>query len=47
LTLGAPSPKCQVTKGAHVWSWQKTCNPNDLRDLGFHAQAVLFLAREG
>src|SRR5215472_7355054 len=26
--------KCQVTKGAHVWSWHKTCNPNDLRDLG-------------
>src|ERR1700757_5201302 len=30
---GAPA-KCQVTKGAHVWSWHKTCNPNDLRDLG-------------
>ena len=26
LTLGAVSTRCQVTKGAHVWSWHKTCN---------------------
>src|SRR5690348_5792464 len=27
---GAPQG-CQVTKGALVWSWHKTCNLNDLR----------------
>jgi len=31
LTLGVLLMRCQVTKGAHVWSWHKTCNLNGLR----------------
>src|SRR5579871_1986844 len=26
----SPALECQVTKGAHVWSWHKTCKLNDL-----------------
>jgi len=39
--------KCQVTKGAHVWSWRKACIFCDLRGRARHCAGARCAGQAG